>query len=98
MKIQGYISQRAFWDANYSELDFSENTQFIITRVFNYGKWLDIIRIIEYYGDGILIQNLTSSENLTELGLHMASTIFKIDKSKFKCYKNKQYLPSSAKH
>lgn len=98
MKIQGYISQRAFWDANYNELDFSENSQFIIDRVFNYGKWQDIIRVIVFYGDNKIIESLTSSDNLTELGLHMASTIFKIDKTKFKCYTNKQYLPSSSRH
>lgn len=98
MKIKDYISPRAFWDAQYDKLDFIENSQFIIERVFNYGKWLDIIRVIVYYGDDTVIKSLLKSDNLTDLGLLMASTIFKIDKTKFKCYTNKPYRPSSAKH
>ncbi|NJK85161.1 MAG: hypothetical protein HC906_03540 [Bacteroidales bacterium] len=98
MKIQNYISARAFWDSNFNELDFTENAKFIIIRVFNFGKWLDIIRTIEYYGDEKIIKTLTEAEYLTEYGLQLASTIFNVEKKSFKCYTNKQYRHSSNKH
>lgn len=98
MKISEHISSRAFWDANFDELDLDTNSHFIIARVFNYGKWNDIISILVYYGEDKVLKTLKNAEYLTELGLHMASTIFSTNKNEFKCYTKKPFLPSSLRH
>ncbi len=98
MKISNHISSRAFWDANFEELDLDANSRFIITRVFNYGKWDDIIGILCYYGDDRVLETLKNAECLTELGLHMASVIFDTNKNKFKCYTKKPFHHSSLRH
>jgi len=94
MKISDHISSRAFWDANFDELDLDTNSNFIITRVFDYGKWNDIISILSYYGDDKVLETLINAECLTELGLHMASVIFNTNKNEFKCYTKKPFRPS----
>jgi predicted nucleotidyltransferase component of viral defense system len=94
MKIKNHISKRAFWDSDFNELDFSENSRFIITRVFDYGKWQDIIRIIEIYGDEKIIKTLTQAEHLSEFAVQLASSIFNINKKSFGYSTNKQYHPS----
>jgi len=98
MKGNLEISNRAFWDTDFSKLDTSHHKDFIISRVFNYGKWEDILSINSFYGQDVVVELLINSENLTENGLQIASSFFKINKERFKCYTRKQYHPSSVKH
>ena len=54
MKTQKYdkpnISKTAFWDVDFENLDFENNSLFIMDKVFNYGLWADVIAILKYYG------------------------------------------------
>ncbi len=97
MKKDLNISKRAFWDTDISKLDKEAHKVFIIRRVFEQGKWDDIINTIVYYGDDTVINALLSAEYLPENALHLASVIFKIKKDNFKCYTNKPYRPSLKK-
>lgn len=95
MKDTLHISQRAFWDTDFSKLDKDLHKTFIIERVFNYGKWNDILHVISYYGEKDVTEILLNAEFLTEEGLDLASAIFKLNKNRFKCYSNKRYRLSS---
>jgi hypothetical protein len=92
------ISSRAFWEHDFNKLNFKDNYEYIICKIFDYGKWNDIITIISFYGKNKVFETLINAENLTQEGLQLASVIFRINKSKFKCYTKKQYLPSFMKH
>lgn len=92
------ISRRAFWDTDFSKLDMKAHKVFIIRRVFERGKWEDIINTIVYYGDDIVVNALLSAEFLPENALHLASAIFKINKDQFKCYTSKPYRLFLKKH
>lgn len=86
------ISSKAFWDVDFEKLISQANQypDFIIRKVFKHGTFEDIINIINYFGKQKSIESLTSAHYLTEKTLHFASSIFNINKSKFKCYTNKQ--------
>lgn len=94
MKLTKYISPQAFWDIDFNKLDSIKHKDFIILKVFNYGKWTDIVNIIHFYGKNSVKYSLLNAEHMTEQALQIASTIFKISKTNFKCSANKQYRPS----
>lgn len=89
------ISNRGFWDVDFSQLDEDLHSEFIISRVFNYGKWNDIISVIKHYGEQRVMNHLLNTQYLTESALHLASTIFKQNSNKFSCSTNKQFPHSS---
>jgi hypothetical protein len=88
------ISKRAFWDTNFDTLDFEKHSDFIILRVFERGKWDDVVNTINYYGVNKTKATLLTTEHLASNAWHLASAIFKTDLTKFKCYTKKQFTPS----
>ena len=91
MKQIPNISKRAFWDIDFKSLNFEKHRDYIILKVFDHGKWNDIVSIINFYGKNQVKKSLIDSEHLTEKALQLAIIIFKQPKSKFKCYTQKQY-------
>jgi len=91
------ISSRAFWDTDFYNLDFQRHKNHIIQRVFEYGKWDDILKIISYYENKVITNTLLNAEFLSEKSLQLSSAIFKISKDKFKCFTKKPYHPSLKK-
>ena len=94
MKMKGYISTQAFWDIDFNKLDAIKHKDYIIQKVFNHGKWDDIVNIIRLYGKDNVKKSLLNTEYLSEQALQIASLIFKTQKHKFKCSTKKQYRPS----
>lgn len=90
MKNTPKLSKRAFWDINFNELDFDKHADFIITRVFNFGKWDDIIAVSSTYGKKKVSEVLVNAEGLNENTLLLASTLFDINQKNFKCYTRTQ--------
>lgn len=41
------ISQKAFWDVRFSEIDFEEKSLHVMEKVFNYGSWNDQVAIMK---------------------------------------------------
>ncbi len=91
------ISQTAFWDIDTNKLDYINHKDYIINKIFNYGRWDDILSIIRFYGMNDVKQSLIEAENMSETALQLASIIFKIPKTHFTCYTLKQYRPSFKK-
>jgi hypothetical protein len=44
--VKPNISQKAFCDVRFSEIDFEKNSLYVMTKIFNYGTWADQIAII----------------------------------------------------
>jgi hypothetical protein len=91
------ISKRAFWDIDFDKLDFYGKSDFIILKVFQHGKWDDIVSIIQFYGKRKVFKTLSETEHLTEQALGLSIIIFNKPKSKFKCSTQKQYYPNRIK-
>jgi hypothetical protein len=85
------ISSRAFWDVDFEKLMWQADNypEFIIKKVFEHGKFDDVVAVINYFGKQKVIDTLTNTSYLPAITLHFASAIFKIEKEKFKCYTKK---------
>jgi hypothetical protein len=95
MDIKPNISSKAFWDTNFEALDYERNKDYIIAKVFEFGKWKDISEITKFYGEEQVKQSLVSSFSLSNATFSFASAIFKIPKEQFKCYEQKQFQKSA---
>ena len=93
MKAPKYIPEinpSVFWDIPIENIDYTNNSDFIICRVFNYGNFQEIASIIVCYGRKYVEELLTSTINLDSFGLSSASAFLSIPEKKFKCYDMKQ--------
>ena len=88
------FSKHLFWDVDLRTFDLEKFKQFFVQRVIEYG-------LIEDWG---LLQKLYGLEEIKILSLHFRtldavslsflSTIFNIDKTEFRCYRNSQLSPN----
>ena len=39
------ISQKAFWDVRFSEIDFEKNALYVMEKNLNYGTWEDQVTL-----------------------------------------------------
>ena len=92
------ISRRAFWDINFEELEPTQHKEYIIRKVFERGKWNDIVNVIKFYSYDVTLEILKNLDSLNEKGLQIASVVFNTSKKEFKCYTNKLFRPSCLKH
>lgn len=89
MKTPKYIpeiSPVVFWDVPKGELDYTKDSIFIITRVFNYGNFQEVADIIVCYGKEYVKEILLSSTELNIFGLENASAFLGIPETQFLCY------------
>jgi hypothetical protein len=45
------LSKQAFWDVDFDSLDYQKEANWIIERVFEWGKLSDLKILIRYYGN-----------------------------------------------
>ena len=98
MKAPKYIpeiSKTVFWDVPIDEIDYTKDSNFIISRVFNYGNFQEIADIIVCYDREYVKEFLLSFPDLTPFGLENASGFFGIPEEKFLCYIRIQHRLSS---
>ncbi len=85
------ISQKAFWDISFDELDFENSSLFIVEKVFNYGTWDDQVKIMRYYGTERIRSEIVQASYLRKPVLSFLCVILKLKKTDFECY-NKMLL------
>ena len=84
------ISKTAFWDTDFEGLDYQNDSVFIISQVFNYGLWDDIISLLKFYSAERVKKEITAAPWLKDRVLSFWATYFKIPPTSFQCYKRKQ--------
>ena len=89
------ISRSVFWDVPIEEIDYTKDSNFIISRVFNYGNFQEIADIIVCYGSEYVKEFLLSFPDLDIFGLATASSFFGIPEKKFTCYTRIQHRLNS---
>lgn len=85
------ISKTTFWDVDVDNLDYVNNHEYIIARIFDRGTLDEVIQIIHFYGIKKTLSTLLSTERLHQSGIDLAKNIFHLKPSQFKCLENKQY-------
>ena len=87
--IEG-LSDQPFWDIQFEKLDPKKNKDFIITRVFDSGRWEDVLSVVIYYGKKEVLKSLLRADYLMEHSIYLARGLFHAKPSQFKCYTQTQ--------
>lgn len=85
------LSPRAFWDVDMSKMDYNKNADYIIRKVFERGTLEDAMEVLAYYGEGKVIEALTTAPSLRHNTFILASKLFHLPLSSFKCYTTALY-------
>lgn len=88
------FSQHLFWDVDLNGFDLKKYQSFFIQRVLEYGKIKDWNLIKTLYGMEAIKESSLNARSLDAVTLSFVSTIFKIDKTEFRCYKHRQLFPN----
>lgn len=76
----------AFWDIKRENLDFSRDKIFIISRMFERGKFDDVLSIIVLYGRDETANVIQNNKYLNREGLFLAHALLGISLQDFKAY------------
>lgn len=87
------LSQHLFWDTDRDRLDFENSKAQIIGQVIEYGKIEDWNIIRAVYNDDTLREVCTNLRSMDPVTLSFMAAYLNIDKSEFRCYKQKQSAP-----
>ncbi len=92
------ISKVAFWDTDFEKLDINTHSAFIIGKVYSFGTMQDVIALHKIYNMLEIKKGLLQSNLLDPKTLVLASNLFNIPQSEFKCYKRIQLLQNSGSY
>ena len=93
LNISKDLKPQYFWDVDINKLDIDRSKRLIIERVFVFGTAKEIILVINYYGDEVVIDVLKSLNYIDPKTLNFASKLFNISLQSFKCHTRKQLNP-----
>ena len=88
------FSKHLFWDVDLNDFDFDKHAGFFAQRVIEYGNIDDWNLLKKLYGLDKIKDLALQFRSLDAVSLSYLSTIFKIDKTEFRCYKHKQLFPT----
>jgi hypothetical protein len=84
------ISKIAFWDVNFDNIDFQENSIFVMNKVFNYGTWADIIETLRFYGLERVRKEVVKSSYFKGSTLSFLCVILHLTEQDFVSYQQRQ--------
>ncbi len=87
------ISQKAFWDVRFADIDFEKNSLHVMEKVFNYGTWKDQVAIMKFYGLQRIRKEIVNAGYLRQSVLSFLCIILHLKKNDFKCYNKMQLHP-----
>jgi len=85
------LSPYLFWDIDTNKLDLIGDKHLILERVFTRGIEKDEILLFSLYDVKTIKNTVVEIKHFDKKTLNYLSIIFKIPRSKFKCYKNIQF-------
>lgn len=88
------FSKHLFWDVDLNGFDFEKHKVHLIHKVLEYGLIKDCNLLKALYGLEIIKEVSLNLRTLDAVTLSYLSTIFKIDKTEFRCYKHRQFFPT----
>ena len=84
------LSPHIFWDVDVQSIDMEKNGVFVLQRVLQYGILNDWLLLKSIMGGENIKALAVQLHTLDDVSISFLSNLYKIDKSEFKCYKNKQ--------
>ncbi|MEY3444554.1 MAG: hypothetical protein RLZZ519_2835 [Bacteroidota bacterium] len=86
MKIAEKFSKNLFWDVDEASINIEEHARFIVERVVTRGRTLDFFTLLSLMGRERVIREMVKIRYLDAVTLNFLSKIFRVPKSKFRCY------------
>ncbi len=83
------LSKQAFWDVDFESLDYDKEADWIIGRVFEWGKLSDLKSLITFYGNRKCADALQNAPFLRLNAISLGHLLLDIPKENFKCYTNR---------
>lgn len=87
------LSNKAFWDTSFEELDVEISSLYVMGKVFNFGTWNDQVSIMKYYGLPRIRREIVQAAYLRKPVLSFLCTILQLQKTDFSCYNKMQLNP-----
>lgn len=84
------ISKTAFWDVDFSKLDFEHRSLFVLEKVLNYGLWADVMEAFRFYGTDLVRREITQASYLKKTALSWLCLVLELNETDFKCYTKTQ--------
>lgn len=88
-----FINKRIFWDTRLEDIDLLAHKNFIIARVFEWGRLKELKALLNFYSRVDIAEALTKEQYLSKQTLSFASVILEIPKENFQCYTNRLLRP-----
>jgi hypothetical protein len=84
------LSPHIFWDVDVATIDMEKNGVFVLQRVLQYGLLKDWLIIKSNLGLERIKSIAVQIPVLDDVSISFLSNLLHIEKSEFRCYKNKQ--------
>lgn len=84
------LSRTAFWDVNFDTLDFQADSLLVMSKVFNYGTWADILEVLRFYGLDRIRQEAVLGAYYKPTALSFLCLILDLKESDFRAYQARQ--------
>ena len=84
------VSPHIFWDVDVNSIDMEKNGVFVLQRVLQYGLLKDWLIIKSNLGLEKMKSIAVQIPTLDDVSLSFLSNLLHIEKSEFRCYKNRQ--------
>jgi len=84
------LSPHIFWDVDVNSIDMEKNGVFVLQRVLQYGLLKDWLIIKSNLGSEKMKSIAVQIPTLDDVSISFLSNLLHIEKSEFRCYKNRQ--------
>jgi hypothetical protein len=84
------LSPHIFWDVDVATIDMEKNGVFVLQRVLQYGLLKDWLILKSNLGLERIKSIAVQLPALDDVSISFLSNLLHIEKSEFRCYKNKQ--------
>ena len=84
------LTPHIFWDVDIKTIDLEKNGVFVLQRILQYGLLKDWLLIKSVLGSDKLKSIAVRIPSLDDVSISFLSNLLHIEKSEFKCYKNRQ--------
>lgn len=93
LNISKDLKPQYFWDVDIDKLNVDRSKRLIIERVFVLGTAKEIMLVINYYGEKVVVDVLERLNYIDPKTLNFVSKLFNVSLQSFKCYTRKQLTP-----
>jgi hypothetical protein len=83
MNLNPGISSKAFWDTNSDKPDYEANKDAIDAKVFEFGKWENMIEITRFYGEEQVKKRLLTTHSSFRIPSALSALSSKFLKNKW---------------